>query len=263
MLLGNETMFSSSLAPNLQRQTVAAGRRHYAIALAGYQRALSLLREAQNEGVILSPRLAEKVLSQAAWGLQPLVLGKKSIQITIHDEKAAIKLFPDDSLPYQFLACIYHTKAILIPYGKRGVVDHSTNRIVKWVKLHPTPAQRKLRLHYLRQSGRYAEIAVRLTPKDPVANYLLWEDLVALKIKAKNRDFYMAVAIAARKNIRPIYFHYSSFRIKNLEDMLENYGRWERNPAYKQMQKGEWPNQWPPLPTISTTKKSQKDDIQK
>jgi hypothetical protein len=31
---------------------------------------------------------------------------------------------------------------------------------------------------------------------------------------------------------------------------LENYGHWERNPAYGRMRKGKWPRRWPQLPVI-------------
>lgn len=247
--LGNETMFSSSLPAEQQKQIVAAGKRHFAVALREYRRVLSLTGRAGRQGIDLPPSLAERALSRAAWGLRPLVLGNDRTRWTLRREMSAIKLFPNDPQPYVFVSEIFHAEALLVPFGENGTPDPRTGKM-HWVKAHPTPEQRKRRLHYLRASARFAELAIRLAPRDTMANYLLWQDLTALKLDAKGRGFYLAVAVAGRQNIRPIDMHYNVFRIKNLAATLGVFGRWERNPIYKRMLAGEGPSKWPVLPEI-------------
>lgn len=247
--LGAETMYPSSLPMKQQKEIGVAINKHSSVAIREYRRVLSLIRMAREQHVVIPKQLAARAKSRAAWGLRPLVFGNNSTQWTLQKEISAIKLFPADPQPYVFISRIYRTEAMLIPFGKSGAPDPHTGKI-HWVKAHPTLAQRAQRLHYLRESARYAEKVIRLAPHDTMANYLLWRDLAALGLDAKGRDFYMAVAVANRHNIHPIDFHYSNFRVKNLEATLEVYGRWERNPAYKRMQKGEWSREWPSLPKI-------------
>jgi hypothetical protein len=229
---------------------------HFRKSLQEYERVVELLRQAGSTSAAVPRKLEARALALSAWGLAGY--GTWQTGAAGRQIRMAGGLAPSDPDPDVMLASLYYRRAIGILVGRFGSLDQKTGK-VRWHNAHCSPAQIALRRHCFLKSAFFAEKALRLNPDEPLANFVLWEDLNVLKMDRGNRSYYFAKAYKNRDHVKPILFHFSPGDLWNFNQNLANdFGTMQQKnsklPALlSKLETGAWNRRPPALPKLSAS----------
>jgi hypothetical protein len=249
---GSETSYPSSLKLKKQRAINAERAKHFDEARKYYHRVLTLLAQAKSQGTPLPPRLEERALSLSAWALSHDLGNPRhwTFRSTAREIRAAGEKYPSDATSALLLAQFYMWRGRLIPSGLGPVVDAGTGKIVRWAVVHPSKSQAELRRHCFLKSAYFAIRALRLSPDSPVGNKDLWNDLSALGLDPKNRDYYFARAYLSRKDVNPVFFNFETYLVRNFQWNLDHEMGTGLHALLAKVKHGQWKSRPPELPRL-------------